>query len=311
MPTSILTAWSAPGRSLRSTTSVVSGTMARMYPLISVAELAEHLDGCAVLDVRWRLSGRPGVADYRLGHIPGAAFLDLDADLAGAPGGPAGGRHPLPEPSRLQDALRRAGVLEDATVVAYDDADGSVAARAWWLLRWAGHESVAVLDGGFAAWEAGGCPISTWLGDPPRGDVVVRPGRMPVVEADEALTLASRSALLDARAPERYRGDAEPVDTRAGHIPGARNAPFACHTCADGRWRTGGQLAERFAEIGVHPGDEVGAYCGSGVTASSVVLALELAGIGGAALYPGSWSEYSAQPGRKVATGAAPGGDVA
>jgi thiosulfate/3-mercaptopyruvate sulfurtransferase len=285
--------------------------MAGMYPLISAPELAEQLDACALLDVRWRLSGRPGIADYRLGHIPGAVFLDLDTDLAGEPRGPAGGRHPLPEPSRLQDVLRRAGVCEASAVVAYDDADGSVAARAWWLLRWAGHESVAVLDGGFAAWEAAGCPISTWPGDPSRGDVVVRPGRMPVADADEALALASRSALLDARAPERYRGETEPVDARAGHIPGAQNAPFAHHTRTDGRWRTAGELTRRFAELGVHPGDEVGAYCGSGVTASSVVLALELAGIAGAALYPGSWSEYSAQPGRAVATGAAPGGDGA
>jgi thiosulfate/3-mercaptopyruvate sulfurtransferase len=279
-----------------------------MHPLISVAELAEHLQACVVLDVRWRLAGRAGVADYRLGHIPGAVFLDLDAELAGEPAGGNGGRHPLPAPAGLQESLRGAGVCETSTVVAYDDADGSVAARAWWLLRWAGHANAAVLDGGFAAWEAGGCPISTWRPDPPRGDVVVRPGQMPVIDADEALALASSATLLDARAPERYRGQTEPVDSRAGHIPGARSAPFACHMSPQGRWRSADELAAHFAELGLRPGAEVGAYCGSGVTASSVVLALEVAGIGTAALYPGSWSDYSAQPGRAVATGAAPGG---
>jgi thiosulfate/3-mercaptopyruvate sulfurtransferase len=307
----MITARSTGARSLESTGPAVSGTMVGMDPLISVSALAEHLDEYVVLDVRWRLSGRPGVADYRLGHIPGAVFLDLDTDLAGEPGGGNGGRHPLPEPTRLQDTLRGAGVSSGSTVVAYDDDDGSVAARAWWLLRWAGHDNVAVLDGGFAAWEAGGCPISTWLPNPLRGDVVVRPGHMPVVDADEAVALASLATLLDARAPGRYRGETEPVDARAGHIPGARNAPFAGHTSPAGRWWSPAELAGRFAELGVHPGGKVGAYCGSGVTASSVVLALEAAGIAGAALYPGSWSEYSAQPGREVATGPAPGGDAA
>jgi thiosulfate/3-mercaptopyruvate sulfurtransferase len=307
----MITARSTGGRFLESTTPVISGTMVGMDPLISVSELAGCLEKCVVLDVRWRLSGRPGVADYRLGHVPGAVFLDLDSDLAGEPAGGAGGRHPLPEPGRLQDTLRGAGVFRDSTVVAYDDGDGSIAARAWWLLRWAGHRDVAVLDGGFAAWEAGGRPISTWLPDPPRGDVVVRPGQMPVVDADEAVALAASSALLDARAPGRYRGETEPVDARAGHIPGARNAPFSCHTAPNGRWRGADELASHFAELGVRAGDKVGAYCGSGVTASSVVLALEVAGIGGAVLYPGSWSEYAGQPGREVATGAAPGGDGA
>lgn len=274
---------------------------------MTTTTLADLLTGAnppAVLDVRWRLGGPPGIEDYRRGHLPGAVFVDLDTELA-APPGPAG-RHPLPEPAALQDVLRAAGVRADRPVVAYDHADGSVAARAWWLLRWAGHPEVAILDGGYAAWTAQGHPVTQDDPHPEPGDFEVRPGQLPVLDADAAAALARDGILLDARAPERYRGDVEPVDPRAGHLPGARNAPFAGHVDDTGRWRSPAELAARFTELGVRPGTPVGAYCGSGVTASSVVLALEVAGLGTAALYAGSWSNWSADPDRPVATGPDP-----
>jgi thiosulfate/3-mercaptopyruvate sulfurtransferase len=281
-------------------------------PLVSTTELAESLSGAeppVVLDVRWRLGGPPGREDYVRGHLPGAVFLDLDADLAGPPG-PAG-RHPLPEAADLERVLRAAGVREGGTVVVYDADNGSIAARVWWLLRWGGHDRVRVLDGGYAAWSAEGRPVTTEAPAPQPGDVTVRPGHMPVVDADGAAALARTGVLLDARAPERYRGDVEPIDSQAGHVPGARNAPFAAHTGADGRWRRPEELAEHFAKVvGEEEGSEVGAYCGSGVTATSVVLALEIAGVTSAdapaVLYAGSWSNWSADPSRPVATSDAP-----
>jgi thiosulfate/3-mercaptopyruvate sulfurtransferase len=282
-----------------------------VHPLITPEALADALSArpaTVVLDVRWRLGGPPGRQDYEVSHVPGAVYVDLDTELSAPPG--AGGRHPLPDPERLQEVLRGAGVREGVQVVAYDAADGSVAARVWWLLRWAGFGEVAVLDGGFAAWEAAGLPVSAEVpealtGDA-AGDVVVRPGQMPVLDADEAAALAAEGVLLDARAAPRYRGETEPVDPKAGHIPGALNAPTTGHVGADGRWLGPEELAARFAGLGVTGGVAVGAYCGSGVTASSVVLALEVAGITSAekpaALYAGSWSNWCALD-REVATG--------
>jgi thiosulfate/3-mercaptopyruvate sulfurtransferase len=262
-----------------------------------------------VLDVRWRLLGPPGRQDYERGHVPGAVFVDLDADLAAPPG--PGGRHPLPAPQDLEGVLRRAGVDHDRPVVVYDLGDGSAAARAWWLLRWAGHPEPLVLDGGYAAWQVEGLPETAEIPEPAEGDFRVRPGQMPVLQADGAAAVAREGRLLDARAPERYRGEQEPVDPRAGHVPGAVNAPFAEHVDESGRWRAPADLAERFAELGVDHGAPVAAYCGSGVTACSVVLALERAGITDAehpaALYAGSWSDWSADPDRPAATGDEPG----
>ena len=265
-----------------------------------------------MLDVRWRLGGPPGRADHEAGHVPGAVFVDLDTELAAPPG--AGGRHPLPDPAVLQEVLRRAGVSQRSRVVAYDDDTGAVAARAWWLLRWSGlpADRVAVLDGGFRAWVADGLPVTTAPSRPAPGDVVVRPGGMPVVDADGAAELARHGVLLDARAGARYRGETEPVDAQAGHVPGARNAPATEHLGPDGRWLPPDVLARHYGALGVDPAaaSGVGAYCGSGVNATAVVLALEYAGLrapgGPAALYPGSWSQWSADPGRPVATGAAP-----
>lgn len=298
-------------------------------PLVSCAALAEALAGPAVpvlLDVRWRLGGPPGRLDYDRAHLPGAVYLDLETDLAAEPG-PAG-RHPLPDPIDLQRVLRAAGVRSAAPVVVYDDDNGSVAARAWWLLRWAGHTRVAVLDGGFTAWTAQDLPVTAEVPLPAPGDIVVRPGAMPVVDAAGAAELARTGVLIDARAPERYRGEVEPIDPRAGHVPGAINAPFAAQVGAAGHWRPAGELAERFARLGVPVGtgpaaeaagadaaagaadSRIGAYCGSGVTATSVLLALEVAGVTSAdnpgVLYAGSWSNWSADPDRPVATGPEP-----
>jgi thiosulfate/3-mercaptopyruvate sulfurtransferase len=280
--------------------------------LVTTDELADALARPrppVVLDTRWRLGGPSCRDDYRASHLPGAVFLDLDTDLAAPPG--TGGRHPLPEPAALQNVLRRAGISESDSVIVYDAADGSVAARAWWLLRWAGHADVAVLDGGFTAWTAENRPLETGDAAPEPGDIVVRPGGMPVLDAADAAALAREGVLLDARAPERYRGDVEPVDPRAGHIPGARNAPFAGHVGPGGRWRSPTELAQRFAAIGVATDLPVGAYCGSGVTASSVVLALEVAGLTSAEapapLYAGSWSHWCVDPDRPAATGDRPG----
>ena len=313
-----------------------------MQPLIGTAELADLLAGPAppvLLDVRWSLVGPPGPESYAAGHLPGAVFTDLDRDLA-APAGP-GGRHPLPDPRRLQAALRRLGVRTDRPVVAYDLDDGSAAARAWWLLRWAGHDEVAVLDGGYAAWSAEGRPVTVGAAAPADvpGDITVRPGGMPVLDAAEAAELAGGGTdggtgggrddggvgsaggaggagragggvLLDARASQRFAGEVEPIDPVAGHIPGARNLPATELVGADGRWLAPAELAERLAGLGVRPGAPVGAYCGSGVTACALVLAVERAGLATrtrpAALYAGSWSHWCTDPSRPVATGPLP-----
>jgi thiosulfate/3-mercaptopyruvate sulfurtransferase len=274
-----------------------------MNPLAGAADLAQELAGPqppVLLDVRWRLGGPPGIDSYRAGHLPSAVFVDLDRDLSGPPG-PAG-RHPLPSAEDFQAVMRRAGVSDGRPVVAYDDADATVAARAWWLLRYFGHRSARVLDGGFRAWRAAGQPLTT--AEPPAepGDFTARPGHMPLLDAVGASATARSGVLLDARAAERYRGETEPIDPVAGHIPGAVSAPAVANVTRDGSFLALAELRERFAALGVRPGVAAGAYCGSGVTAAAEVLALELAGIP-AALYVGSWSSWVADPARPVATG--------
>ena len=272
-------------------------------PLVSVPDLATMLASDVapvLLDVRWSLLGPPGAAEFQAGHLPGARFVDLDRELAGPPG--RGGRHPLPETAVFQDAMRRCGLRPDSEVVVYDAGDASVGARLWWLLHYYGHDRVRVLDGGFAAWRAAGHTVET--GDPgpvPAGTFVARPGSVPVLDADGAARVARDGVLLDARAAERYRGEVEPVDPVAGHIPGARSAPTSSNIGPDGRFLDGDRLRDRFEALGVAGGAEVGAYCGSGVTAAHEVLALRLAGFR-AALYVGSWSEWVAAD-RPVATG--------
>ena len=275
--------------------------------LITVAELAAMPAPPTLLDVRWRLGGPPGIDLYRAGHIPGAVFTDLDRDLAAPPG--PGGRHPMPATADFEAAMRRAGVRDSQPVVVYDDADSTAAARAWWLLRYFGHRQVRVLDGGFAAWTAAGHPVETGLpaSAPAAGDFTASPGHLPLLDADGAAALARTGVLLDARAGARYRGETEPVDPVAGHIPGAVSAPTAENVRKDGTFLSPADLARRFAALGVGAdGDPaVGAYCGSGVTAAHEVLALTLAGIP-AALYTGSWSEWITDPSRPIATGPDP-----
>lgn len=275
-------------------------------PLVTVAELADALAVGApptLLDVRWRLGGPPGIDTYRAGHIPGAVYIDLDTQLAGPPG--SGGRHPMPAAAEFAAVMRAAGVSADGSVVVYDDGDSTIAARAWWLLRYFGHNRVRVLDGGFRAWQASQ-PASTQAATPLAGDFRAEPGHMPLLDADGAAGVARSGVLLDARAPARYRGETEPVDAVAGHIPGALSAPTAENVTAQGFFRPAAELRARFGDLGVHAADgDVAAYCGSGVTAAHEVLALELAGIR-AALYIGSWSNWIADANRPVATGPRP-----
>jgi thiosulfate/3-mercaptopyruvate sulfurtransferase len=269
--------------------------------LVDAASLVGLLaagDPPTLIDIRWRLGGPPGRLDYLAAHIPGAAFIDLDAELCGPPG--EAGRHPLPDPARLQVVLRRAGVRTGHPVIAYDAGESQAAARAWWTLRWAGHDEVQVLDGGFAAWSAAGYPIQPGEVTPTPGDIVVRPGHLPVLDADGAAALARTGSLLDARVGARFRGETEPVDPVAGHIPGAVNVPAADLVAADGRLRPPDELRHIFEAAGVR--GPVGAYCGSGVTAANTLLALHQAGFGDARLYVGSWSNWVAQR-REVETG--------
>jgi thiosulfate/3-mercaptopyruvate sulfurtransferase len=266
---------------------------------VSVSELAGILDDVTLLDVRWRLGGPPGHTEFLRGHVPGASYVDLETDLADPPG--QGGRHPLPEPGRFAAAMRRCGVSSGRPVVVYDAVAGTSAARCWWLLRHYGHADVRVLDGGFPAWEAHGLPVENGKGSPGDGDFAGTPGQTPVIDADQALQVAEEGALVDARAPERYRGDVEPVDPVAGHIPGAVNVPTAANL-SGGLLRSADELRGVYTAAGVDPARPVGVYCGSGVTAAHDVLALEVAGIR-AALYPGSWSGWITDPTRPVARG--------
>jgi thiosulfate/3-mercaptopyruvate sulfurtransferase len=279
-------------------------------PGVTLVELGERLEvpsNLTLLDVRWRLGGPPGRELYDAGHVPGAAFVDLDTDLAAAPG--AGGRHPLPATADFERAMQRAGVRDGRPVIVYDDADSTAASRAWWLLRYFGHHSVRVLDGGFRAWTVGGYPVLTTSQERPiivAGRFTARPGHLGLLDADAAAALARDGVLLDARAGERFRGEAEPVDPVAGHIPGAVSAPTAENVNPDGTFRPAADLAARFAALGAASDRPVAAYCGSGVTAAHEVLALALAGVP-SALYLGSWSNWITNPDRPVATGSSPG----
>jgi len=284
-------------------------------PLVTTDWLREHVRDprVRIVDCRFRL-GEPGAGEplWREGHIPGAAFIDLDRELAAPPG--QRGRHPLPDAATFEAAARRAGIGPGTLVVAYDEAAEGGAARLWWLLRHFGHDAVTVLDGGLRAWrEEGGELVAgeerVEPGDfraaaaPPAKDAVTAEELAAATAGDSAAAATGggdRAArgrggapvLLDARAPERYRGEVEPIDPVAGHIPGAVNVPFA-ELAPEGRFLPPAELRARFEAAGVHSGDEAVAYCGSGVTACVVVLAAEVAGIGAARLYPGSWSEWS------------------
>jgi len=262
-----------------------------------------------LIDCRFDLA-RPGYGRdaYRAGHLPGAVHADLNEDLSAAVTATSG-RHPLPAPEVLAARLRAWGVDADSHVVAYDDGNGAYAARLWWMLRWLGHDDVAVLDGGMLRWRQLGLPLAEDIPSPAAGNFSARPRPGLAASAAEVLAATTDPAacLLDARAPERYRGDAEPIDRVAGHIPGARNHPFLASLDQEGRFLPAEALrAGLEASLGgVAPASAI-AYCGSGVTACHLLLALEHAGLAGARLYPGSWSEWSSDPSRPVATGATP-----
>lgn len=276
-----------------------------MSVLISAADLLEAPERAVLLDVRWALGDPHGREHYLEGHLPGAVFVDLEAELADPPS-PAAGRHPLPSLQRLQSVARRWGIRDGDRVVAYDASGGLAAARAWWLLRWGGLGNVRLLDGGLAAWQRAGGRLE--IGDvvPEPGDVTLTGGGMPVLSIDEAAALPGTGLLLDARAGERYRGEVEPIDPRAGHVPGAVSAPTTENLTLDGSFRPAAELRERFAELGVTEEAPVGVYCGSGVTAAHEVAALAVAGID-AALWPGSWSQWANDPVRPAAVGTDPG----
>jgi thiosulfate/3-mercaptopyruvate sulfurtransferase len=268
----------------------------RFGPFVSATWLAEHRSDVALIDVRWYPDGRSGRESYEAGHIPGAVWIDLDETLAEAPS-PAEGRHPLPTPDRFAAGLSRAGIGDGTRVVAYDDSGGMAAGRLVWLLRALG-QPAALLDGG----------LQSWTGDLETTNASAEPAeftRRPW-PTDRLATLdevPNVPLLLDARAPERYRGDVEPLDPRAGHIPGAGNAPWPANLDANNRYRPAAALRETFEALGARPGSDVVVYCGSGVTACQTLLALEAAGIDGARLYPGSWSQWCADPERPAALG--------
>ncbi|MFG2780121.1 sulfurtransferase [Streptomyces prunicolor] len=274
----------------------------------TVPELAELLGSerpPVLLDVRWALGDPHGRDHYADGHIPGAVYVDLDTELA-APASPEGGRHPLPDLTELQESARRWGIGDGRSVIVYDDLGNTAAARAWWLLRYAGVTDVTLLDGALGAWRAAGLPLESGIpADPAPGDVVLRAGALPITDADGAAELAVSGLLLDARAGERYRGEVEPVDPRAGHVPGAVSAPTGENLAADGTFLAPELLRKRFEERGAGDAARIGVYCGSGVTAAHQIAALEIAGFE-ATLFPGSWSAWSADPARPAATGDRP-----
>lgn len=290
---------------------------ARETVLISAIELQGMLDSgrpVTILDVRWSLGRDDGSELFLAGHLPGAVYVDLDSELSGA-ASPERGRHPLPDLVTLEADARRWGVRQDVSVVVYDDVGGMSAARAWWVLRWAGLSDVRILDGGLGAWRGAGGGVVTEIVHPQQGDVELVGGQMPVLDADEAGALAARPAvaglLIDARAPERYDGRSEPIDPRAGHIPGAINVPTTENLTDDGRFASADQLRERFIAAGVDvdshipgspgPDHPVAVYCGSGITASHEIAALASIGVH-AALFPGSWSQWSNDKQRDVET---------
>ncbi|MFF0343226.1 sulfurtransferase [Kribbella sp. NPDC004875] len=273
-----------------------------MSALITVAELRALSAVPVLADVTWNLAGPPGKDAYDAGHLPGAHFVDLDTELAGPPGP---GRHPLPDATTVTATFARLGVTSaDTPVVVYDAANSTAAARAWWVFRYFGLTNVKVLNGGLAAWRAAGGELTTTA--PTTGSVadgfVATPGHLPVLDAEGAAAVAAKGILLDARAPERFAGEVEPMDPVAGHIPGAVNAPTTANVDDTGHFLPPADLRTRFANLGATADTEVAVYCGSGVTAAHEALALESAGVP-ATVYIGSWSEWITDPTRPVATG--------
>ena len=279
-----------------------------MGPLMDVAALDARVRAgqrTVLLDVRWKLGDPHGREQYLEAHLPGAVFVELASELA-APAAPERGRHPLPPLDQFQASARAWGINDSDVVVAYDDSGNMAAARLWWMLRNAGFPEVYLLDGGLAAWRAAGLPVQDGNVEAVPGNVSLREGAMPAIDVAAAGSWAGTGILLDARAGERYRGEFEPVDPRAGHIPGAVSAPTTENVDESGRFLPAAELRRRFEGLGVSGDIPVAVYCGSGVTAAHEVAALEIAGIR-AALYPGSFSEWSNNPELPVATGGQPG----
>jgi thiosulfate/3-mercaptopyruvate sulfurtransferase len=273
-------------------------------PLVSPEWLQDHLrdPDVRVIDFRWYQDGRSGRDAYLAGHVPGAVFVDLEGEVTGKR--PGAGRHPLPDREAFERVLRSAGVDRDSRVVVYDDQSGLSAGRLWWLLRSFGHPAAAVLDGGLAAWPG---EVVSGDVDPRPGDfVAAAPPEEGRVDFEEVGALGDGTILLDARSAQRYRGEPHPLDARPGHIPGARSAPWDANLGEDGRFKPPEELRRQFRELGVERGSDVVAYCGSGVSACHDLLALELAGLPGARLYPGSWSDWSAHEDAPAHTGERP-----
>lgn len=267
-----------------------------MKTLMDTATLADRMNSglnTVVLDVRWTLGDPHGREHYLQSHIPGAVYVDLETQLA-APATPELGRHPLPPLEELEEAARVWGINNDDVVVAYDNCGNLSAARLWWLLRHAGLENVYLLDGGLEAWNAAGLQTEGGEEQHCLGAVELTVGAMPVLDVDSVAFVARDGLLLDARAAERYRGEIEPVDPVAGHIPGAVSAPTAENLAADHTFRPAAELRSRFEALGITDTAQVAVYCGSGVSAAHQIAALEVAGFN-AALYPGSWSQWSSR----------------
>jgi thiosulfate/3-mercaptopyruvate sulfurtransferase len=286
--------------------------MTSTNPLVTATELAVHLGDpkWVIVDCRHDLmnlaAGREG---YAIGHIPDAVFVDLETQLSGAKRGADGvfrGRHPLPERAALIDNLRALGIDDDSHVVAYDAHGGMFAARLWWLLRWVGHAQVVVLDGGLAAWQAAGLPMTTEAPQRAAGGITEKASLVSTASLAEVQDNLASSArqVIDARAADRFRGENETIDPVGGHIPGAKNRFFKDNLQADGRFKDAAALRADFSALFADPAKAI-MQCGSGVTACHNLLALEVAGLPGAALYPGSWSEWCADPARPGASGPA------
>ncbi|YAL82143.1 sulfurtransferase [Dermacoccaceae bacterium W4C1] len=274
-------------------------------PLVEAHELHDLLQddpSVVVLDCSWRLNAPSLRSEYEVEHLPGAAWVEFEQALSGPARPGDAGRHPMPDPEVFVAAMRAAGVDNDERVVVTDRDNGQAAARLWWLLGYHGHERVQVLNGGVAAWRAAGLPLSAEPVLPQRGDFVSTPGLRPLLDADGAAEFATQHLLLDARPADRFAGRNESIDPVAGHIPGAISAPSADNVDAQGRFLTGDDLAMRLTALGVRPGQQVGIYCGSGVSATHAALALAASGLETpAAVYIGSWSDWITDPDRPVA----------
>jgi thiosulfate/3-mercaptopyruvate sulfurtransferase len=280
--------------------------------LISAAELKQHNDNptFVILDCRSELTDpKAGAIAFAAGHIPGAQHADPDLHLSDKRKGANGafrGRHPLPTPEAFIETLRDLGIYPNSQVIAYDAHGGMFASRLWWMLRWVGHKGVAVLDGGMQAWQAAGGALTQDVIGRPRGSITLQAPLASMVSADDVLANLSAKArtVLDARANDRFRGENETIDPVAGHIPGAKNRFFKDNLQPDGRFKPADALRADFSALIKSPESTI-AQCGSGISACHNLLAMEIAGLPGAALYPGSWSEWSADPSRPVATGLA------